>query len=773
MTHSARRRYTTRLRGPHQGNLIRVSLATLFVSTTVLIFAAATPNVAAAAQTDWSAPLSIDSSTTLASVSCASSLFCVASDNRGRVLTYNGSSWSAPNQITEGGFLYLSCPSSTFCVAVGSGGGANIWNGSSWNGPGPVGSDSFDLESVSCTSSKFCVTVDDNGGADTWNGTTWTGPTAVGSGVSMDSVSCASTTFCIAVDNAGNAYKYDGVSWSGLDDIDGVTSINSVSCTSSTFCVSVDDTGNALTYNGSTWSSVTIDDNVITSASCPTTSFCAATDDGGFAMTYGWVSADYSCDFPGIGSTTTPVLLSEAPSPPASITAPGTFQTTLSDQVTIPSAAVNSALTDGASSITVGSQTVETDGLTPSDTPSSSVSPDTLTASATNLPVTFTPQTNTPFTYPTTYNPETWQTVNTPGAVDFTPGPIDFTLTYLISGVPTPESVSCTPPVGVTDLDTTDVVGSGATPSFQVPPSVPPLQSQVSAPLDAGWAIEIANTSTVDVTGLSAAITVHGGSGTLTYDLAGMANTGTNCTSSGPNAATCNVGTLAGGATKTLNVLVKTTGLAQGTTITGSSNVTSTNASSQASSLTAINVVVVPDGIAAVAVPNVALSSSPKKPSSKLPAKTTLTLPSKVPVAGPIGAGGDLGPLAKTNAPPESVQLQALAGTQDPELCPPSAGGCKGDIVEIEGNFAAYTSTATPISAVIEIFYGASVPAGSMYFQSSAGSAPELLPACVKTGGHYNTPCVDGTEKIVGKTGKLSTEDTVFFTGGDPLVGRR
>jgi hypothetical protein len=93
--------------------------------------------------------------------------------------------------------------------------------------------------------------------------------------------------------------------------------------------------------------------------------------------------------------------------------------------------------------------------------------------------------------------------------------------------------------------------------------------------------------------------------------------------------------------------------------------------------------------------------------------------------------------------------------------------------VEIEGNFAAYTSTTTPISAVIEVFYGSSVPSGHMYFQDSASTTTELLPACVKTGGHYNTPCVDGPEHIVGASGKKSSEDTVFFTGGDPLVGRR
>ena len=131
---------------------------------------------------------------------------------------------------------------------------------------------------------------------------------------------------------------------------------------------------------------------------------------------------------------------------------------------------------------------------------------------------------------------------------------------------------------------------------------MPPLQSQVTAPFDAGWAIEITNTSTVDVNGVSAAIKVHG-AGTLTYDLAGMSNTGTTCTSSGPNMATCDVGTLAGGATETLNVLVETTGLANGASITGNVNVTSSNAPEQSSSLGAINVVVIQNGAVAVAVP--------------------------------------------------------------------------------------------------------------------------------------------------------------------------
>ncbi len=791
------------------GSVIRVTLVTVFIVGTGMVLTAVTPGIAAASETDWSAPMNVDGTNALVSVSCANPLFCAAVDLHGDALTYNGSSWSAPDMVNEGDLFAVSCPSATFCVAAGSGGVESTWNGSSWSGPGPVGSDTYDLISVSCTSSRFCVAVDDNGGVDSWNGSAWTGPTAIDPGVQLDSVDCTSPAFCVAADHQGNVFFYEGTNWTGADDIDGNAAINSVSCTSTTFCVAVDAQGNALTYGGSSWSTLIIDpvsiysvscatstfcmavdangyalnydgtswsDNEVDpalslySVDCPTTSFCAAVDLEGNALTYGWLSASYTCDFPGLGYVATPVLLSESPSPPASITAPGTFQTTLSSEVTIPSAAVNNALTLGASSITIGTQSVETDALTPSDTPSPSVDPNTLSSSATNLPITFAPQTNTPYTFPTTYNPETWQTVNVAGTVDFTPGDIDLTLTYLIDDVPTPESVACTPPSGVGDLDTTNVVASGPTPSFQVPPSVPPLQSQVTARLDGGWALEITNTSTVDVDAVSAAITVHG-AGTLTYDLAGMANTGTTCESSGPNKATCDVGTLPGGATETLNILVETNGLADGSSITGNVNVTSSNAPAQSSSLDAIDVVVIQNGAVAVAVPTVTLISDVGPLSGDNPAKVRLTLPATVPSMGPFRQqdGSD----TKMKSPPVSVTIKPLAGSQDPELCPPASGGCEGDIMSVTGDFSAYTSTADPISVVVKIFYGASVPAGVVYFQDSASSTPVLLPSCVKTNGHYNTPCVYGHEKTVGPPGSLKSLDTVFFTGNDPLVGRR
>jgi hypothetical protein len=811
-------RSSIRWRSVRRGALIRAVGLTLFVATTAIAITAATPGVAGASQTSWSAPVDVDATTPIYAVSCASPSFCVAVDQDGNALVYNGSTMSAPTSIDDAALYSVSCPTATFCAAVDDNGNAIVYNGSSWSAPTAIDHEEEGpgvLNSVSCPTASFCVAVDDDGNAFTYDGSSWSSAANVDE-TGLYAVSCPTVSFCVAVDQTGNAFTYDGSSWTSGDDIDGYDTLESVSCSSPTFCVAVDDFGNALTYDGSSWSSAldidgsetlfavscttasfcmasdaagnaltydgstwSSDDvdgtNPLFSVSCPTTSFCAAVDGDGNALTYGWVSADYSCNVPGFGTTTDPVVVSETPSPPSSITAPGTFQTTLSADFTVPANVLNAAVSDGVTSVTLDSVSFTVNGLTPDDDPSNSVTPNSLSASATNLPITFTPQTNTPFTFATTYNPETWQTASNPGTVNFTPGQIVVDYTYVVSGSPNAESADCSPPSGIAALDSTVVNATSPTPSFEAPASVPPLQAEVTAPLADGWAIAVTNTSMVPVDGLSAQVTVGDGGAPLTYDLAGMAKAGTSCSSSGSGTATCNVGALGPGDTRTINALVDTTGLAEGTSITGTVDVTSSNAGSQSSSLGAVSVVVVENGAVAVAVPKVAVTSTTAPLSDSVPSKVTLKLPRKVPVmSGPFegAAGHENGP-ASAKGPPVAVTLEPLASSQDPEMCPASSGGCDGDIVEIGGDFSAYTSTAKPISAVVKIFYGVTVPAASMYFQDSPNDGPQELTACLKTAGQYNTPCVKGKEKIIGSRGNLSTQDTIYFTGGDPLVGRK
>lgn len=124
----------------------------------------------------WSAPVEIDNpDPTLRSVSCASSSFCMAVNYDGFALTYDGSVWTKPTHTDSTGHLYsVSCASATFCVAVGgpgelSGeegverGEALTYNGSSWSAPQSI--DNRRLDWVSCASAAFCVALDQEGRA--------------------------------------------------------------------------------------------------------------------------------------------------------------------------------------------------------------------------------------------------------------------------------------------------------------------------------------------------------------------------------------------------------------------------------------------------------------------------------------------------------------------------------------------------------------------------------------------------------------------------------
>jgi hypothetical protein len=442
----------------------------------------------------------------------------------------------------------------------------------------------------------------------------------------------------------------------------------------------------------------------------------------------------------------------------------------------------------GATSLTVASQTTGLDGrASVGGAPSGAVSPNTESGSASNLPVsdpTFVA--NTPYTYDTTYNPVTWQTGPGTGKVYFTPGDIDAEVTFVIHGVATPESISCTPPSGVAALGSTTVDPPASSPTFQVSSPTPPLQNQVSAGTDGGWATTIANTSTASVTGLSASVSVSDGLGPVTFDLAGMAASGTSCANAGSGKLTCSIGTLAAGASTTLDVLANTNGLASGTTVSGSATITSSVAGSHATTLGAIGVVVVQggNGTKAVATPGVALVST-KKPLKTAKATVRLTLPTtKIKVAKTTSEAALLGQAAipfasgsvSVSPPPVAVTLETLAPSAEPALCPPTGSTkCEGNIVQAFGNFSAYTNNKAPIVAAVQFFYGLHVPAGSVYFLKPNGKTVDKLSLCKKTAGAYDTPCLAVPEKTYGTAAhdSLYTQDTVYFTGNDPAMGRR
>ena len=120
----------------------------------------------------------------LTSVSCPSQSFCLAFDDDGYYLTYNNGQWSEPMSVDpqvvgigpvfgNGNHNFFSVPDSatcvspSFCMAVDEEGDALIYNGQTWSGPAKV--DPSNFTDVSCPTTSFCVGVDLDGNALTYS----------------------------------------------------------------------------------------------------------------------------------------------------------------------------------------------------------------------------------------------------------------------------------------------------------------------------------------------------------------------------------------------------------------------------------------------------------------------------------------------------------------------------------------------------------------------------------------------------------------------------
>ena len=191
--------------------------------------------------------------------------------------------------------LGVSCPTANFCVAVDDGGHAVVYNGTSWSAPVVI--DQQQLNAVSCSSPQFCVAVDQKGGTVTWDGSSWLYKPGVDPGNALVAVSCTSSSFCAAVggdyNGNGNAVMWNGSQWSSPDQLvwppggeEGVLwwPLSSVSC-SQQFCAAVDQYGNLYYYRGSSWTGPqSIDSFGLFSVSCPGVDLCFAMDSLGYVL---------------------------------------------------------------------------------------------------------------------------------------------------------------------------------------------------------------------------------------------------------------------------------------------------------------------------------------------------------------------------------------------------------------------------------------------------------------------------------------------------------
>ena len=491
----------------------------------------------------------------------------------------------------------------------------------------------------------------------------------------------------------------------------------------------------------------------------------------------------YTCTVSGMSGTTSfPVVESESPAPPASIDAGGTFQTAPAARVTIPATVVDHFRNLGATSLTIASQSTGLDGRTSVGGPlSGAVNPNVETASASNLPQSDSTLTaGVPYTYSTAYNPVTFQTGPGHGTVFITPGQINAEVTFVIHGTATPEDINCSPPSGVAALGSTTVDPPPPTPTFQVPASTPPLQNQVSSGTDGGWGATVANTSTASVTGLTASVRVTDGGPPVTFDLTGMAASGTNCSNAGSGKLSCvdrdpgrgglghprragqhhRPGRL-GGHHRLGHRLLDQCRVPRHHPVDHQGGGRPGRQRDQGGGHPR-------DGPAQ------------QQEVTQAGQGQGLVDPAQSQDHQDGGESRGLRTLGRHAPPSAPRRWRSPSSRSPPRRSPPCARPPGPPSARATSSRPSATSRPTPPSSTPSWPWSSSSTAstcrqGSVYFLKPNGKTVDKLSTCKKTSTGFTTPCVFGKEQVLGSAAHdtVYAQDTVYFTGNDPAMGRR
>jgi len=189
-------------------------------------------------------------------VSCTRPNFCVAVDGQGNTETYNGTSWTKPEQVDQDFPLTdVSCGSTGHCVAVDGGGQAVELRDGHWSAPKPA--DTSPFTTISCVGIHFCVAIDLRGRAVVFTRSGWARPAPIDSLANAPlETSCPQQQKCVAVDSSGRMLFLSDRAWTAparpkVDSEAFINSLIDVSCPigHANFCAAVDASGDAWTTN--------------------------------------------------------------------------------------------------------------------------------------------------------------------------------------------------------------------------------------------------------------------------------------------------------------------------------------------------------------------------------------------------------------------------------------------------------------------------------------------------------------------------------------------
>jgi hypothetical protein len=308
-------------------------------------------------------------------------------------------------------------------------------------------------------------------------------------------------------------------------------------------------------------------------------------------------------------------------------------------------------------------------------------------------------------------------------------------------------------------------VSAVATNALGVGQVIAPVSPSVTAGYDAVWTVPIVNNSAETLTGVAALLHANAnGSTPLGFDALLMPN---GCLPAAGNSEACTLANIPAHTTVYLNVYVPTTGLSNGTTITGDIAVTAMGATDVSGTLGSVTTIA-PCGAACVQVvasPGVPTPSGPVPTSPSAPPQQTVTLPA-------TQAGSTPEPIAVTLS---TITPSASLPLSDRKLCPTAPGQtqCSGKISSVVADFSKFNDPAHPIKVKIVTDWGTTVPAGRILMEKKTGGDPLFLLKCVSLNAarQYNTPCL-ASETTSGTTNKTTT-DTILMTGLDVHFARR
>jgi hypothetical protein len=194
--------------------------------------------------------------------------------------------WSARAAVDSAPLTDLACASESFCIAVDDAGHAVRFDGSVWSKPVEVDGRA-QLAAVSCPASGTCGALDLSGKVEWLRAGGWSAPsrTAITSGADL---SCASATSCVAVSTHGVVERLSKGRWSVVRRIAAPPTAFGetyrMSCASSTYCVvTTKYDGRAFVLTGTSLSSkgTTLTAGALTPPSCPAVSWCSVGDSAG------------------------------------------------------------------------------------------------------------------------------------------------------------------------------------------------------------------------------------------------------------------------------------------------------------------------------------------------------------------------------------------------------------------------------------------------------------------------------------------------------------